>query len=164
MTLHNLNKVYYDQLQDLYSACHQFLIATTALSQAATNKDLQATLTAGAEDISRGMDKLKSICTLHRVDAEGVDCRGMRALVREVHAQVLNAEFSEDFARDTMIVTQYQRMVHYTLAGYGCIIAFANRLELEEDARLMKTQLNTTHESGRRMTEIASGYLNQRAA
>lgn len=164
MTLHNLNKVYHDQLQDLYSACKQSLDATTELGQAASDKELQAILIEGAEGIAHAMDRLKSICASHRIDTDGVDCRGMRALVREVHAHVLNAEFSEDTTRDTMIITQYQRMVRYALAGYGCIIAFANRLELDEDARVLKAQLNATYESDHRMAEIASGYLNQRAA
>ena len=164
MSLHNLNKVYHAQLQDLYSACKLSLDATRELSQVASHKGLRTVLSAGAKRLFEGMEKLETICGKHHIDPDGADCRGMRALVKEVYAQVLNAEFSDDAIRDTMIITQYQRMVHYTLAGYGCIVAFANRLELEKDAQMLKTQLTAIHEGSRQMSEIATGYLNQRAA
>lgn len=164
MSLHNLNKVYQDQLQDLFSACTLSLNATTDLSHAASHKELRTVLILGAKGLFESMEKLKAVCAKYNIDADGADCRGMRALVKEVHAQVLDAEFSESTTRDTMIITQYQRMVHYTLAGFGCIVAFANRLELEEDACLLKTQMTAIHEGSRRITEIAGNYLNQKAA
>lgn len=41
-----------------------------------------------------------------------------------------------------MIITQYQRMVHYAIAGYGCLAAFAGRLDLGEDKGTLKTCLD----------------------
>ncbi len=32
-----------------------------------------------------------------------------------------------------MIITQYQRMLHYAIAGYGCVAVFAARLDLDDD-------------------------------
>lgn len=164
MALDGLKDVYHDQLQDLYSACKQSLEATTALGRAATDKELSEALIAGANGISTGMDKLKSLCAEHDINPEGEHCKGMEGLVKEVHDHVLNAEFSDGATRDAMIITQYQRMVHYALAGYGCLVAFANRLGHDEDAAILEQQLNETYDGDRRMTSIATGGVNRKAA
>jgi len=165
MTMNNLKDVYQDQLQDLYSACKQSLDATTKLGRAATDKELSEALIAGANGISQGMDKLKSLCATHDIDPDGEHCKGMEGLVNEVDAHVLEADFGDDATRDAMIITQYQRMVHYALAGYGCLVAFANRLNLDQDAAILQKQLDETYDGDRRMTAIATdGGVNKKAA
>lgn len=165
MPLNNLEDVYKDQLQDLYSACKQSLDATTKLGRAATDKELSEALIDGSNGISQGMDKIKSLCADHGIDPEGEHCNGMEGLVKEVHAHVIDAEFGDDATRDAMIITQYQRMVHYALAGYGCLVAFANRLGLDGDAAVLEKQLDETYDGDRRMTAIATqGGINKEAA
>ncbi|MFC6758743.1 DUF892 family protein [Sulfitobacter porphyrae] len=115
MTLKNLHDVYHDQLQDLYSACKQSLDATTELGRAAADRELSEALIAGANGISEGMDHLKSICARHDIDPEGEHCKGMAGLVTEARAHAIKADFADDATRDVVIITQYQRMVHYAL-------------------------------------------------
>ncbi len=164
MALNSLHDVYHDQLQDLYSACTQSLTATSKLSGAATDKDLSEALNAGANGISEGIDVLKSICAKHDIDPNGEHCKGMEGLVKEARAHVLEAEFGDDATRDAMIITQYQRMVHYALAGYGCLVAFANRLGLDEDGSQLQKLLDDTYNGDRTMTDIATGVVNKKAA
>ncbi|WP_370400150.1 DUF892 family protein [Sulfitobacter sp. JB4-11] len=164
MTLNTLKDVYHDQLQDLHSACKQSLEATNALGRAASDKELSEALIDGSNGIARGLDKLKSLCATHEIDPQGEHCKGMEGLVEEAQAHVLHADFGDDAARDAMIITQYQRMVHYALAGYGCLVAFANRLDLDEDGAILQAQLDNTYDGDRRMTDIAKGGVNQKAA
>jgi len=159
-----LQDVYHDQLQDLYSACTQSLEATTALGHVSTDAELTKALIAGGNGIADGMDKIKSLCAVHDINPEGEHCKGMEGLVAEAHAHVLNAEFGDGAVRDAMIITQYQRMVHYALAGYGCLVAFANRLDLDEDAAILNKLLDETYGGDRHMTQIATGAVNRKAA
>jgi ferritin-like metal-binding protein YciE len=117
MALNTLKDVYHDQLQDLHSACAQSLDATTKLGRAANDKDLSEALISGAQGISDGLDTLKSLCALNDINPTGEHCKGMEGLVAEAHAHVLDAEFGDDDVRDAMIITRYQRMVHYALAA-----------------------------------------------
>ncbi|UWR22938.1 DUF892 family protein [Sulfitobacter sp. S190] len=165
MTLNNLHDVYHDQLQDLYSACKQSLEATTELGRAASDKELSEALIAGANGISEGMDKIKSLCATHDIDPEGEHCKGMEGLVKEARAHGLEEDFGDDATRDAMIISQYQRMVHYALAGYGTLAAFANRLDLDEDGAILSKLLDDTYDGDRHMTEIATqGGVNKQAA
>jgi ferritin-like metal-binding protein YciE len=163
MTLSTLNDVYIDQLQDIYSADNQSLDATRKLADAATNDELKKALQRGVEGIERGKDVVASIIRRHDEDPTGEFCKGMEGLVKEVHAHVLDADFEDDDVRDAMIITQYQRMTHYGLAGYGCVVSFAKRLGLTDDAEELQTCLDNTYDGDREMTRIAEGQVNEAA-
>ena len=164
MAINTLKDVYIDQMQDIYSANKQSLDATRKLIDAATHSGLKDALKAGVEGIEQGKDKLGALIEGHDADPTGEFCKGMEGLVKEVHAHVLDAEFGDDDVRDAMIITQYQRMVHYALAGYGCCHAFAHRLGLEADAKTLKEMLDNTYDGDRTMTDIATGEVNRAAA
>ena len=165
MTLENLKDVYHHQLQDLYSGCKQSLDVTTELGRAATDKELSEALIAGAKGISEGMDQLKSLCAKHDLDPEGAHCKGMEGLVKEARAHGIDEKFGDSAVQDAVIITQYQRMVHYALAGYGSLLAFANRLGLDEDGAILNKLLDETYDGDRHMTAIATrGGVNQKAA
>ncbi|RVT80710.1 ferritin-like domain-containing protein [Rhodobacteraceae bacterium CCMM004] len=165
MTMNSLKDVYLDQLQDLYSACKQSLDATTKLGRAAGDKDLSEALIDGAQGISSGMEKIANLCSDHGIDPTGEHCKGMEGLVAEAHAHALDEKFGSDEVRDAMIITQYQRMVHYAMAGYGCVVAFANRLGFDGDAAVLQEMLDQTYDGDRRMTHIATqGGINAEAA
>lgn len=163
MAMNSLKDVYHDQLQDLHSACKQSLEVTNELGRAAKDEELSKALIAGSEGISRGMDVLKTICARHDIDPEGEHCKGMEGLVKEAKAHALDESFGDDDTRDAMIITQYQRMVHYALAGYGCLVAFANRLGKDEDGAELQAQLDHTYDGDRHMTQIATGGINKAA-
>ena len=164
MALHSLQDVYKDQLQDLWSANTQALEVVTELGRAAKNQDLSEALIAGAQGISEGIEKISQLCNDHDLAPNGEHCKGMEGLVKEARAHGLEEDFGDDDARDAMIITQYQRMVHYGLAGYGCLVAFANRLGLDGDAAVLQECLDETYDGDRRMTAIATSGVNAAAA
>ncbi len=164
MALHDLKDVYHDMLQDLYSACKQSLDATTELGRHAKNDDVQKALKNGATGIADGMEALTGLCNEHGLDPEGEHCKGMEGLVAEARAHAIKEDFGDADARDAMIIAQYQRMVHYALAGYGTLVAFANRLGLDGDAAVLEKCLDETYDGDRHMTQIATHGINKAAA
>ena len=164
MALNDLKDVYLDQIQDLYSACKQSIDATTKLGQAAKDDELGKALAAGSKGIADGMEALERICSDHGIDPNGEHCKGMEGLVTEAHAHALDEQFGSDDARDAMIISQYQRMTHYAIAGYGCCMAYANRLGFEGDGALLKECLEQTRQGDEHMTKIATEGVNPKAA
>lgn len=164
MALNDLHDVYHDQLQDLVSACKQSHGVTVELASAARHGELKSALMSGADGIQDGFTKLEELCKAHEIDPMGEHCKGMEGLVAEARAHGLEEDFGDADAQDAMIITQYQRMVHYALAGYGCLLAFAKRLDLNEDAAALEKLLDDTYDGDRHMTEIAvNGGVNKAA-
>lgn len=164
MALSSLKDVYIDQLQDLYSANRQAIDTTRLLQNAAKNEELKKALGRGVEGIGEGMEKMSNIVRAHNEDPTDEFCRGMQGLVNEAKAHAIEARFTDDDARDAMIIAQYQRMVHYAIAGYGCVAAYARRLGYDEEARTIQKCLDETAEGDERMTRIAEDKVNKKAA
>ncbi|MGR3493536.1 MAG: DUF892 family protein, partial [Shimia sp.] len=118
----------------------------------------------GATGIADGMEEIQKLCNDHGINPDGEFCKGMEGLVKEARAHGLEEEFGDSDARDAMIITQYQRMAHYAIAGYGCLRAFANRLDLDGDAAVLSKCLDNSYDGDRRFTEIATGGVNKMAA
>ena len=164
MAMNSLKDVYIDQLQDLWSACSQSREVTQSLAKVAKNDELKKALEAGASGITDGMNTVQKLAEQHGFDPEGEHCRGMEGLVEEARAHALEEEFGDEDARDAMIIAQYQRMTHYAIAGWGCLKAYAERLGLEEDAKLLDECLGNTYDGDEHMTSIAEGKVNPAAA
>ena len=165
MAINSLKDVYLAQLQDLHSACEQSLEITSDLGRAAKDQELSEALIAGAEGIANGMGDVERLCNAHGANPAGERCKGMEGLVREARSDVFEQDFGDADAKDAMIITQYQRMAHYAIAGYGCVRAFANRLGLQEDAGVLERCLEHTRQGDIRMSAIATrGGVNAAAA
>lgn len=163
VTMENLKDVYIDQLQDLHSANKQALEATRKLASAASDDALRHALERGAEGIKDGCSKLEQLVRAHSADPSGEHCKGMEGLVKEARSHALEEDFGQGAVRDAVIITQYQRMAHYAIAGYGCTAAFAKQLGLTDEADKLSEMLNAAYSGDKTMTEIAEGAVNQRA-
>ena len=164
MAITNLTELYVDQLQDIYSANRQSLEATKKLRENASESDLKSALDDGVKGIEDGLNQVKSLIEKHDADPTGEFCKGMEGLVKEAKAHAIDAPIEDNDVRDASIITQYQRMVHYGIAGYGTAHAFAKRLGLNDDAATIGKCLDETYDGDRRMTEIASREVNEAAA
>jgi ferritin-like metal-binding protein YciE len=164
MALANLKDIYIDQLQDIHSACNQSAKVTRELAGVATDGDLKSALDAGVAGIEDGIATLNEIITAHGADPSGEFCKGMEGLVKEARSHGIEEDITDPDARDAMIITQYQRMAHYAIAGYGCLEAFAKRLDLQDDAQKLQKCLDATYHGDKTMTQIATGGINKAAA
>ena len=163
MAMNDLKDLYIDQMQDIYSANRQSAKVTAELAKAAKDDELVKALEAGVAGIHDGMQMLEKAIEDHGADPTGEHCKGMEGLVKEAKAHALEAEFGDDDVRDAMIITQYQRMVHYAIAGYGCLVTFADKLGLADEAKQLQEALDASYSGDRHMTDIAKGGVNAAA-
>ena len=159
----DLKDLYIDQIQDLYAACKLSRDIVIELEQAAKDDRLKEALHDGHKGIADGMEMLSAIVHEHGKEHSSEHCKGMQGLVTEARAHALEMDFSDDDVRDAMIITQYQRMAHYAIAGYGCCKAFAQRLGLDEEAAKIDKNLSHTYHGDDTMTELACGGINKAA-
>lgn len=163
MTIRTLTDLYLDQLQDIYSANKQSLDAAKQLHSVATTPELRTALEDGVKGISAGMEQVKGLIEGHDADPNGEFCKGMEGLVKEARAHAVNADIADKDVLDASVITQYQRMAHYAMAGYGTATAFAERLGMKKDAAVLRKCLEETRSGDIRMTGIAVGEVNKEA-
>lgn len=163
MAIKNLHDLYLEQLKDLYSACKQSMVIVTEMGRVAQSRELSEALISGNQGIARGMEVLAQICSTHGTDPTGEHCRGMEGLVNEARKHAIETDFGDEDAQDAAIISQYQRLAHYAIAGYGCVRTFANRLGHDSDGATLQNCLDQTREGDEHMTRIAEGGVNEAA-
>ena len=127
---------------------------TKQLSEAATNKELSDALKRGEEGIHEGISAITDITSKYGDEGGSTHCRGMEGLVEEAKSHALNESFGDGDIRDAMIITQYQRMAHYAIAGYGCLATFALRLGFNEDYKKIKSCLDACYDGDRTLSRL----------
>jgi ferritin-like metal-binding protein YciE len=163
MALNNLRDVYINQLQDIYSANRQALEVTRELAEAASNDELKQALERGVTGIKDGVEKIGALIEAHGARPADEPCEAMKGLVEEARADALKQDFGDPGVRDAMIITQYQRLVHYAIAGYGSLAAFARRLEFANEVETLQDCLDHTYHGDSEMSRIAIGEVNREA-
>ena len=160
----DLKDIYTDELKDLWSANDQMKKVLKKITTKASDASLKDMLTKSQADIETHTELLKALIASNDEKVSKEHCKGMEGLVTEARKHALEASFGSDDVRDAAIITQYQRLTHYAIAGYGCVRSFANRLELDGDGAVLQECLDNTRSGDENMTRIAESGVNQAAA
>ncbi|GHA86009.1 hypothetical protein GCM10009069_06520 [Algimonas arctica] len=163
MAINNLKDLYIEELKDLYDANQQANDTVEKLIDAATDTDLKAALERSIDGTKEGNAQIKAILDSHGEGVGNVTCQGMKGLTKEAEKHVLKEKYGDDSVRDAMLISQYQRMAHYAITGYGSVEAFAKRLGALEDAQKLETCKEQTMEGDLEFTKLAQGSINEAA-
>ena len=153
-TANSLKDVYIEELRDLWSANDQMQRVMPSLAQAASDQQLKAMLQKSVDGIGKHTASLKALVQAAAGDAGKDHCRGMEGLVEEAKKHALEAEFGGHL-RDLAIISQYQRMSHYGLAGFGTAAAYAAALGQSDDATQLKSIVSDIYKADEYTSQLA---------
>jgi ferritin-like metal-binding protein YciE len=78
----------------------------------------------------------------------------MEGLVEEARKHALEQDM-DGRLRDLIMISQYQRMSHYGLAGFGTAAAYAEALGLLDDAAKLKSIVKDIYKADEYTSELA---------
>ena len=150
----SLKEIYIDEMRDLWSANDQMQRVMKTLSDKASDKKLKDLLDKSVAGISKHTETLKSVIESAGGEAEKEHCKGMEGLVAEAKKHALEEDMEGQF-RDLVIISQYQRMSHYGMAGFGTAAAYAEALGLKDDATKLKSIVKDIYQADDYSSELA---------
>jgi len=150
----NLKEVYIDEMRDLWSANDQMQRVMKSLSQKASDKKLKDLLEKSVSGIGKHTETLKSVLEGQGGKVGKEHCKGMEGLVEEAKKHALEEDLQGQL-RDLVIISQYQRMSHYGLAGFGTAAAYADALGLKDDATKLKSIVKDIYHADEYTSELA---------
>ncbi len=162
MTLENLDKLLEKQLQDLYSAEIQLISALPKMADAAASPTLKNAFRSHLAETKQHKTRLERAFKLLGEKAKDEKCDAMKGLIAEGD-EVMNADGDED-VKDAALIAAAQRVEHYEIAGYGCVRAFARRLNHHDVAKLLEQTLKEEGAADKKLTQIAEKSINAHAA
>ena len=158
----NLTDIYLEELQDLWSANDQMTEVVRKMADATDDEKLRSRLNESAEGIQAHARLLQGLLEEAGGNIRKEHCKGMAGLVKEAQKHALETD-AQGSVRDVAMISQYQRMCHYGIAGFGTAKAYAEALGRSEDARQLDDALERIYQSDDYMSELATRSKNLEA-
>src|SRR6266498_4088012 len=161
MKLDTLQKLYTDELRDLYNAENQLLKALPKMAKAASSEDLKEAFEKHLEQTKGHVERLEQVFEELDEKPKGKTCRAMKGFIEEGSA--ILEEDGEESILDAGIIVAAQKVEHYEIAGYGSVRTFAHLLGQNKAAELLQTTLDEESETNELLNRLAESTVNPEA-
>ncbi len=158
MKLDSLEKLFVHQLKDLFSAENQIVDAMPQMIDAISDDELRTSFEDHLAETKTQIARLEEIFSKMDFGPHGERCQGAAGLIEEAKG-LLKAD-TEPPVLDAGLVAAAQRIEHYEMAGYGCAVAFAEKLGNQHAADLLRKTLDEEAAANRNLTRLAERSLN----
>jgi ferritin-like metal-binding protein YciE len=159
--METLEKLYINELRDLYSAESQLLKALPKMAKGASSAELKEAFENHLAETETHVERLEQIFKDLEENPKGKTCHGMKGLIEEC-SEILEEE-GEESVLDAGIIVAAQKVEHYEMAGYGSVRAFAQLLGQEEAAQLLQTTLDEESKANELLNQLAETTVNAEA-
>lgn len=157
-----LEKLFTDTLKDIYWAEKQLTKALPKMQKKATTDELKTAIEEHLAQTEEHVSRLEQVFEMCGKKAQAKKCEAMAGLIEEGNSVVEETE-NGSMTRDAGIIMASQKVEHYEIATYGCLVTFAKTLGMEDAAELLGQTLEEEKEADEKLTQIAEGNINQSA-
>lgn len=161
MKLDTLQKLYTEELRDLYNAENQLLKALPKMAKAASSDDLKDAFEKHLEQTKGHVERLEQVFEALGEKPKGKTCRAMKGLIEE-GSEILK-EDGEESIIDAGIIVAAQKVEHYEIAGYGSVRTFAHLLGQNKAAEVLQATLDEESETNEVLNRLAESIINPEA-
>jgi ferritin-like metal-binding protein YciE len=148
-----LQKLFVEQIRDVYDAEKQLVKALPRLAKAAQSEELADALNTHLEETQNQVSRLEKVFQMVKTAPKGKPCKGMKGLLEEGNEAI--QEEDKGPMRDLAIIAGCQRVEHYEISAYGTIRTLAEHLELEDAVELLQQTEDEEKQADEKLTEAA---------
>jgi ferritin-like metal-binding protein YciE len=158
MKLDTLQKLFLNELRDLYHAEGQLLKALPKMAQGASSEELRNAFETHLKETENHVERLEEVFELLGETPKGKVCQAMKGLIEE-GSEILE-EDGEDSVLDAGIIVAAQKVEHYEMAAYGSVRTFAELLGHDEVVELLQTTLDEESAANELLNNLAKEIVN----
>jgi ferritin-like metal-binding protein YciE len=156
----SMNALYAIELQELHSAEAQLADLAESLATSIDSAPLALRVDEYAAEVRSRKVDLESLLAHYRADPREHPDDALRALVRETRKM---SQVCAPTLRDAALAASLQRIIHYKIASYGTIAAYAKALGRLEQAGHFADLADRDKAVDSELTELAKNTLNPQA-
>ncbi|MGA9464794.1 MAG: ferritin-like domain-containing protein [Terracidiphilus sp.] len=160
MSVNSIDKLFVEELKDLYSAENQITKTLPKMIKATSSKELRGAFEHHLKETEGHVRRLEQIFAILGGSPKGKTCAGMKGILEE-GAEMLK-ETEEGDLRDAALISGAQRVEHYEMAAYGTVRSYAERLKQQQIMKLLQETLEEEKTADKKLTEV-SRDVNERA-
>ncbi len=160
--IRSMNDLFVHMLRDIYYAEQQILKALPTMIKKATDPTLKQGFELHLAETKNHVKRVEEVFRLHGTDAKGIDCPAIDGIIEE--ADDVAGEVEDKKVLDAALIAAAQAVEHYEMTRYGSLIAWAKLLGRNDCADLLTRNLDEEKAADKKLTEIAMGNVNRKAA
>jgi ferritin-like metal-binding protein YciE len=160
--LNTLKDLFESELRDVYDAEKQILKALPKIIKAATDEQLRDALSAHLTETRGHVTRLEQAFESLDLKPKGKHCAGMAGILEE--GSDLLEEDGDEAVLDAAFIAGCQRVEHYEITAYGCLMAWAKILGYRDALNLLKANEQEEKAADAKLSKIAESAVNQQAA
>src|SRR5207248_3480954 len=157
MKLDSLQKLYIEELRDLYNAENQLVKALPKMAKGASHQELRQAFEDHLEQTKEHVERLEEIFKRLEEKPTGKTCKAMKGLIEE-GSEILE-EDGDESVLDAALIGAAQRVEHYEIAGYGTARTFASMLGEEDAMELLQETLDEEAATDKKLTALAESLV-----
>ena len=161
MALDSLKDLFLTELRDVYHAEKQLIAALPRMAKAAESPDLAAAFTKHLGETEVQVQRLEDIFASLGQAARGKRCPGMEGIVEE--GKEIMQEKGDTTVIDAALIAAAQKVEHYEIASYGCLVTYANLLGERDAEKLLKQTLAEEEATDEVLTKLGESGINEAA-
>lgn len=162
MAVKTIEELFIHELSDVYSAEKQMTKALPRLAKAAESEALSAAFEAHLEETQGQIERIDQVVELLGIKLKRIKCAAMEGLVEE--GKEVIEQIDAGPLRDAALIGGAQKVEHYEIASYGTLCALAKQLGYKDAIPLLQETLDEEKATDEKLTMLAEGGGNQRAA
>lgn len=159
----HLHELFVDELKDILGAERQLLKGLKKLSAAAGSEALRTAFDTHYAQTEGQIERLKQVFSAIGLSARGKKCKAMEGLLEEAE-ELIESFQDQPEVLDAALISAAQKVEHYEIASYGCLVTYAKLMEHSEAEELLTATLAEEKDTDNLLTEIAMTQANTGAA
>ncbi|HLO82121.1 MAG TPA: ferritin-like domain-containing protein [Chitinophagaceae bacterium] len=154
-----MEKLFLDQLKDIYYVEKTLIKALGKMAKNATTDELKDIFMNHQEVTQEQLSRLDRIFEILGKRAQAKRCPVMDGLQEEGDEMMSETE-DDTLTRDVALIITAQKVEHYEIATYGCLVTLARTYGMQEVADLLQETLDEEKDADQQLTYIAENNIN----
>jgi len=160
--LASLHDLFIEQLQDLYDAEHRLIEALPKMADAAQDENLSKAFRDHLKETTGHIDRLEKAFRSIGEEPKRKTCAGIKGLIAEGE-EFVKGKHMKHPVQDAGLIAAAQRVEHYEIAGYGCVLSYAQSMGHDVAAKLLEQTLHEEKNADALLSGIAENDVNPAA-
>ena len=161
-SIRTLDDLFVHTLQDIYYAENQITKALPKMIEKASDPQLKKGFETHLAETQNQIKRLEQVFEMHGHSPKGVDCPAIDGIIKE--ANEIAGNVADKDVLDAALLASAQAVEHYEITRYGTLIAWAKQLGRPDCASVLQKNLDEEYATDKKLTAIAEGKVNRKAA
>jgi len=156
-----LEGLFLDELADLYDAEHRLTRALPKMMKLATHMGLRDAFASHLKETQKQVDRIEEVFDAFGKKPKAKKCEAIVGLIKE--ADEIAADNKGCPTINAALISAAQKVEHYEIASYGCLVEWAKQLDQDSAVRLLQETLDEEKAADETLTELARERCNESA-